>query len=223
MSVLDIDERIEQADKQADLYLRWKVEDDEFQKKYPDSHIYSWFAEHSKTWKPEPAVGTYLEIEKSEITTLEQEYGKPHLKFGPGNPVFMIQFFCPAENLVDIVNPGAPPDMCKAYTLGKITAYSRMIQLERANVTISSPDGTSVNFVLRLPPIIALKNVTEWPDWLIDSRKYRCRQPWDQVTFWVDNSCNTTPINNLIYQPGISSGDPTGYNFFRPSDYFLRF
>ena len=224
MSVLDIDERMDQASKQADLYLRWKAEDDEFQKKHPESLVYSWFAEHSKAWKPEPEPSIVDNpLEDIEPTPLEKEYGKPHMKFGPGNAVFLIQFGCPAEYMVDIAKPGIPPDKSKASTIRTLTTFSKGIQLSQAYITISAPDGAQVNFALRFPQIIALKNVAEWPDWLIDSRNCKCRQPWNNVTFWIDNSCNTTPINNLIYQPGISSGGPAEYNFFRQSDYFLKF
>ena len=86
-----------------------------------------------------------------------------------------------------------------------------------------SPNGTKIEFELRFPAVIALKGVTEWPDWLIDSENCKCLQPWNGVTFWVGDSCDTTPINNLIYQPGISRDEPEKYNFFRPSDYFLKF
>ena len=213
---------MDQASKQADLYLRWKAEDDEFQKKHPSSLIYSWFAEHSKTWKPEPSI-VDDPLKDLEPTPLEKEYGKLHEKFGPGNPVFLIQWRCPSEYMVDIVNPGIPPDKSKASTIRKLIAFSKVVQLTQAHITISAPDGTHVIFTLRLPRIIALKNVSEWPDWLIDIRNGRCRQPWDNITFWVDNSCDTTPIDKLIYQPGVSYGDPAGYNFFRPSDYFLEF
>ena len=222
MSVLDIDERIEQADKQADLYLRWKVEDDVFQKKHPDSLIYLWFVEHSKTWKPEPSI-VDDPLENRELTPLEEEYGKPHIKFGPGTPVFMIYFCCIAKYMVDITKPGIPPDKSKMPTSYTLTTFSKVVQLNQAHITISASDGTHVDFILRMPPVITLKNVTEWPDWLIDGRTRRCRQPWDNVTFWVDDSCDTAPISNLIYQPGVSYGDPAGYNFFRQSDYFLWF
>ncbi len=224
MSVLDIDERIEQASEQADLYLRWKAEDDEFQKKHPDSLIYSWFAEHSKTWKPEPTLDVFMDPDNPPaLTEIEEAYGRPHVKLGCGHPVFFVTFFCLAKYMVDIIHPGIPPDKSKIPTIYALTTFSKVVQLSIANMTISSQCGTQVKFDIDFPPIIALKDVTEWPDWLIDSRKCRCRQPWDRVTFWIDDSCDTKSIDKLIYQPGISYGDPAGYNFFRQSDYFLVF
>ena len=213
MSVLDIDERIEQADKQADLYLRWKAEDDEFQKKHPGSAIYSWFADHSKNWKPEPQIEVFVDPKTNkEYTELEQLYGKPHIALGPGMPVFLMTYICDPANMVDLKTPGLPP----ASPAKSLTMFSKAMQLSSTNVTMDCP-------VLRFPDIIVLKNVTIWPDWLIDSRTRRCRQPWDNVTFWVEDSCHTKPIDQLIYRPGISYGDPVGYNFFRSSDYFLGF
>ena len=220
MSVLDIDERIESADKRADVYLRWKAEDDAFKKKHPDSIIYSWFAEHSKTWKPEPSI-VDNPLEDCEQTPLEKEYGKPHMKFGPGMPASIIQFICPTGCVIDIIKPGIPPDKSKVLSTRTSGVFSKFVQLNKADVIVSAPNGTKLEFELRFPSVISLKNVTEWPDWLIDNRNRRCRQPWDGVTFWVNDSCDTKQINNLIYQPGISYGDPVGYNFFRPSDYFL--
>lgn len=220
MSILDVDERIEQANKQVDLYLCWKAEDDEFQKKRPDSLMYSWFAEHSNTWKPTPDKDEFLALHEPSI--LEKEYGKIHRHFGPGNSIFLILFFCSAKHMVDIVKPGIPPDKSKASTISKLTSFSKTIGLSRANISIPSQDETQEIVSMSFPSVISLKNVAEWPDWLIDSRNCRCKQPWDNVTFWVDDSCNTTQINNLIYRPGISHGDPDEYNFFRPSDYFIR-
>lgn len=226
MSVLDIDERIEQADKHADLYLRWKAEDDEFQKKHPDSLIYSWFVEHSKTWQPGPTMEIFVDpydmLPSHTETELEKAYGKPHTKIGPGNPVFIIHYVCPTEYNVDIINPCIPPDKSKLPPLHTLTVFSRMFQLRQANMTMSLGGHKRV-FSMRFPPAIALKDVTEWPDWLIDSRTGSCISPWDDITFWIDDSCNTTPISNLIYKPGISHGEPTEYNFFRRSDYFLEF
>jgi hypothetical protein len=222
VSVLDIDERIEQADKQADLYLRWKAEDDEFQKKQPNSLIYSWFAEHSRTWRPEPNIEDNP-LEEHELTPLEKEYGQPHITYGPGRPLFAVYFYCLAEHRVDITTPGLPLDKSKVPPLYTLASFYSTVQLKQVNTTISLPDGTQLKSDLRFPPIIALKNVSEWPDWLIDSRNCRCRQPWNNVTFWVEDSCNTVPINHLIYQPSISQGEPTEYNFFRPLDYFLVF
>lgn len=128
MSVLDIDERIEHADKRADAYLRWKIEDDVFQKKHPASLIYSWFAEHSVTWKPEPIL-TDNPLENCEQTPLEKEYGKPHMVLGPGHPASIVEFICPAGCVVNIIKPGFPTDKSKALSVGKMGLFSRYIQL----------------------------------------------------------------------------------------------
>ena len=233
MGVLDIDERIEVADKKAALYLRWKAEDDEVQSKHPTGQIYKWFAEHGKHWKPEqdPTVSMNFTQELMETgmyktqnwTPLEVEYGQPHVVYGCGAPWYMITYICEKNKPMDLKNP----PRFKPDPLTNPTVYTKMMQIGAIEIAgLNQLTGIvcdpTEKFQLRFPDVMSLHNVDEWPYWLINPANGQIRKLWENVTFWLSDDCNTNSIERLIYHPDVSVGDPVGYNFFMASDYFLN-
>lgn len=186
MSILDdIDVQMDKADEQAELALAWQAEAHELDKAVPYAYLYRWFGEHKTSWKCNAMTrAQFMELEQIEKgepsdvfdpnpTELEKKFGKEHMIYSYGQPLYSMAYMSKEG--------------------GGFKMYTKLVQLETiqyavknsAPITpgsITAPMNVAVT-QLRMPTTIVVKNITEWPEWM--------------VTFEHGEAVLHSPFNNL--------------------------
>jgi len=210
MSILD-ETLPEVLDEKAQLYVDWQKEDDEFQAHNPCGKVYKWFSEHSHKWKFRIPSQEEVELDggfgSKEETDLEKRYGKRHVVMVPDSPFFMMHYICPTtdDGPLDLGEPGSSQAYMTKVTVPntKITMsiYSKMLQLQQV--------GWVNGLTLRVPKIIDLHDVQEYPSWFVNKDSL-ILPPFDQIVFWLDDKCKPLITNN-------------NFNVYYNKDYMVYF